>query len=110
MELLSNLSGNMTITNAVFLIAGVFVSLYLETRGRDIKSKRTPEKFSFKFLAKDNALRLATSLALAFIGFKFSNEMFGVAGSDFTAFTIGVTFDKVIESIKIKKYSQDGQV
>lgn len=104
-DFLNTLSGNMTLSNIVFIFIGIFLSLYLETIGRDVKSKRTPEKFSFKFLIKDNLLRISASLLLALVSFKFSNEMFGVSGSDFTAFTIGVTVDKIMESLKIKKQS-----
>lgn len=60
-----------------------------EVNQRNVKSKRTPKKFSWKFLIKDNAKRFVLSALLIYIQFRFYYELTGQELTEFTALLVG---------------------
>jgi hypothetical protein len=60
-----------------FSFIAILLSLYAHSRKRDPASTRTPVKFSWGFLLWDNLLRILATIALMFIFFRFSPDIFG---------------------------------
>lgn len=60
-----------------FSSIAILLSLYMHSRKRDVASTRTPVKFSWAFLLWDNLLRVLATLALMFLFFRFSPDIFG---------------------------------
>lgn len=60
-----------------FASIAILLSLYLHSRTRDPQSQRTPVSFSWKFLIWDNLLRIAVTVSLMFLFFRFSPDIFG---------------------------------
>jgi hypothetical protein len=81
-------------------LIGAFIMLRYEASARDKHSPNTPYGFDIKFLVKDNVLRLANTLALIFVGIRFSNMIFGGEVTFYTALVIGASLDKVSQFLK----------
>lgn len=60
-----------------FSSIAILLSLYMHSRRRDVTSTRTPVKFSWRFLLWDNLQRVSVTVALMFLFFRFSPEIFG---------------------------------
>lgn len=89
----------------LYAMIGVFVSLLIHTTQRNPSSQRTPEQFSWKFLFKDNAARIISSMLLVFVCLRFSSFL-GIPTRDdiaLTGFMIGFGLDKIVELWKNKK-------
>jgi len=85
-----------------FAAIGIALSLSLHANSRDVNSTRTPVKFDFWFLIRDNAKRLLATVLTVYIALRFTPEIFNVTLTNFWAFTIGMGLDKLTEVIKLK--------
>lgn len=89
-----------------FSSIAILLSLYMHSRKRDPLSPRTPERFSWGFLIWDNLLRIAATIALMFLFFRFSPDIFGKPLSFPIAVGIGffLSFglDKAIQWLQTK--------
>lgn len=89
-----------------FCSIAILLSLYAHSRKRDVTSERTPVAFSWTFLIWDNLLRVAATLALMFLFFRFSPDIFGKPLS--FPIAVGVGFflsfglDKAIQWLQTK--------
>lgn len=86
-------------------LIGAILSLRLHVESRDKYSRNTPPHFSFWFMLQDNAQRLFTGLLIAFVAFRFTNELLNMQYTMWLAFLIGFLNDKVaglISKIQIK--------
>lgn len=72
-----------------FFLIGFIIYQMQEVNQRNVKSKRTPKKFSWKFLIKDNAKRFVLSALLIYIQFRFYYELTGQELTEFTALLVG---------------------
>ncbi len=98
-ELVNILFGGLTLYSFIgyfiWAMIGAFVYSTLEMSERDVKSKKTPEKFSLKFWIMDNWRRWVTTLLFIFILFRFYSELTGQQLVEFTAFLTGFGSDGI---------------
>src|SRR5688572_3559952 len=89
-----------------FAILALILSLYLDSRRRDINSSSTPVKFSWLFLVWDNTKRIVVGQIALFIIFRFATELIGRQLNMWVAvgagFLLSFGLDKVIQWIKNK--------
>ncbi len=85
-----------------FAILGITLSLLWHTAKRDIDSPRTPVKFKWGFMVRDNAKRILASAITVYACLRFTPEILSVQLNDFWAFAIGLGFDKLSEFVKNK--------
>ena len=83
-----------------FAIIGIFLSLLMQTTKRDVSSPATPFCFSFKFLFSDNNKRIVASIILVYIALRFTPDLIGVEITQFYAFVIGYSSDKLSQILK----------
>jgi len=103
-ELSEILLGGVTITQMIgyvwFFIIGYFIYGLTETSGRDIKSKNTPEKWSWKFWFLDNWRRYITTFLCTYVLFRFYTELSGHPFGYFDAVTLGLIGDGIAATMK----------
>jgi hypothetical protein len=89
-----------------FCSLAILISLYAHSRKRDPASPRTPVVFSWRFLIWDNLVRIGVTIALMFLFFRFSPDIFGKPLSFPIAVGIGVFLsfglDKAIQWLQTK--------
>jgi hypothetical protein len=92
-----------------FFVIGYIIYGLTETSGRDIKSIRTPRKWSWKFWFLDNWRRYLTTILCTYILFMFYTEISGHPFSNFDAVTLGLIGDGIGATIKnrVKGISAD---
>lgn len=92
-----------------FFIIGYIIYGLTETSGRDVKSIRTPRKWSWKFWFLDNWRRYLTTILCTYILFMFYTEISGHPFSNFDAVTLGLIGDGIGATIKnrVKGISAD---
>lgn len=83
-----------------FFIIGYLIYGLNETTGRDIKSKKTPEKWSWKFWFHDNWKRYLTTILCTYILFRFYSEMCGHELSYYDMLGIGIIGDGLAATLK----------
>jgi hypothetical protein len=83
-----------------FFIIGFVVYGLTETTGRDVKSKSTPMKWSWKFWLKDNWRRYLTTILCTYLLFVFNNKFSGHPFGDFDALTLGLLGDGIAATLK----------
>jgi hypothetical protein len=83
-----------------FFVVGYVIYGLTETTGRDVKSKRTPNKWSWKFWFKDNWRRYLTTLLCTYILFRFYTEISGHPFGYFDAVSTGLIGDGISATIK----------
>jgi hypothetical protein len=78
---------------AWFILAfiGAITAILIRAQIKYKKSKETPDKWSWKFLAWDNALNLIVGFLITFIFLRFSNETLKMEPTSFGALLIGAT-------------------
>lgn len=79
----------------VLAILGTILFTGMEVGLRDETSPKTPKKFSWGFLAKDNVKRYLFTLLLIFIQLRFFKELNGVDLTPYTAILIGFGADGI---------------
>jgi hypothetical protein len=84
----------------VWAMVGVIISLLIHATNRDVASTRTPVKFNFLFLLKDNAGRVVLNLLLIIVTLRFCKEITGFDINQFVAFCIGICYDKLAELLR----------
>ena len=103
-ELFIRLFGGYTLVDLLsygwFMLIGYIINALLETTGRDIKSKNTPEKWNWKFWVKDNWRRYIFSVLSTYLLFRFYIELIGHPFSDFEALLVGYTGDGISGNLK----------
>lgn len=89
-----------------FAILALILSLYLDSRKRDVNSSSTPMKFSWLFLLWDNTKRIVVGQITLFILFRFATELIGRQLNMWVAvgagFLLSFGLDKIIQWIKNK--------
>lgn len=83
-----------------FFIVGYIIYGLSETTGRDVKSKRTPKIWSWKFWFKDNWRRYLTTFLCTYILFRFYTELSGHSFGYFDAVSLGLIGDGISATIK----------
>lgn len=78
-----------------FFFIGYFIYGLTETSGRNIESKSTPKKWSWKFWYKDNRKRYLTSILCTYVLFRFYTEFVGHPMTDFEALMLGMIGDGI---------------
>lgn len=92
------------IVGIIFAIFGAILSLLLDSNTRNVDSCRTPKKYSYYFLIKDNSKRIIITLILICVFMRFTKELLGIEPSIYWSFFIGFSSDKLSEYLKtIKK-------
>lgn len=90
----------MLLAGSLMAFGGNLFGVLLGATNRDQASSRTPYKFSWRFLFKDNAKRFyrstATAIMAVFFSLRFSNEMLGTAFSMPYCFVLGFGLDQLI--------------
>jgi len=79
-----------------FMLLGVAYYSFLEIRNRNVDSKETPQKFSWKFWYRDNLKRYIGTLITIYVLFRFFPELTGNSLDEFTAFLLGFSGDGVV--------------
>lgn len=92
-----------------FFIIGYIIYGLTETSGRNVKSIRTPRKWSWRFWFLDNWRRYLTTILCTYILFMFYTEISGHPFSNFDAVTLGLIGDGIGATIKnrVKGISAD---
>jgi hypothetical protein len=111
-EFVSILLGNATIPMfcALFFYAllGVIIKLLIHATTRDPEKGETPNKFSIKFLFKDNWKRLLLSIILVYVVIRFLSQFLIVDVTNnpeihlFGAIVVGFSCDSLSEWFKSK--------
>jgi hypothetical protein len=83
-----------------FFIVGYIIYGLTETSGRDVNSKSTPVKWSWKFWFKDNWKRYLTTIMCTYVLFIFYDKISGHPFENFDAVTLGMIGDGVAATIK----------
>lgn len=95
-ELLGSYSAAFYISYFIFTFLGVLISLRLHAFQRDKDSKKTPFKFSWKFLVQDNLIRIITSMATVFVVIRLGSELLDITPSYVMAVIMGISFDQIL--------------
>lgn len=78
-EFLKYFVGNMSYAHfwalIAFAIIGATIKLTMNVAARDVQSKATPEKFSFKFMVWDNLPRIINSGLLVYLFIRFPAQL-----------------------------------
>lgn len=89
-----------------FAILALILSLYMDSRRRDVDSSSTPVQFSWLFLIWDNTKRIVVGQIALFIIFRFATELIGRQLNMWVAvgagFLLSFGLDKVIQWLKNK--------
>ncbi|OFY66618.1 MAG: hypothetical protein A2Y71_03755 [Bacteroidetes bacterium RBG_13_42_15] len=101
---------NMFLVMLLFAFLGIAVSLLIDSQKRDPSSKNTPEKFSLKFLLKDNWRTIALTALIVILTLRFATSFFPgqFAGDDtatpeglekwfFGALVVGLGFNQLLQ-------------
>lgn len=87
------------IAGIIFAIGGIFLSMLIDSAKRDYSNPSTPDYFSWKFMLKDNLIRLIRNVLVIFVTIRFSREIIGAEITMYLSFLIGLGLDKVIKFI-----------
>jgi hypothetical protein len=98
--LLADLTTEYFLAMLLFALLGVIISLLIHSTNRSPGSKRSPYRFTFSFLFRDNGQRLILNTLLILVTLRFSQELLGVTIKPFVALLIGVSFDKLSEFLR----------
>lgn len=85
-----------------FAMIGVIISLLIHATNRNAESLRSPYRFNFFFLLRDNWQRIVLNFILIVVTIRFSPDIFGYQVTPFTALLIGVSYDKLGEWLRNK--------
>lgn len=89
-----------------FALLALILSLYLNSKKRDVTSSSTPVQFSWLFLVWDNTKRIVVGQITLFLVFRFITELLGRQLNMWIAVGVGffLSFglDKAIQLIKEK--------
>lgn len=90
-----------------FFIIGYIIYGLIEVSGRDVKSKNTPQKWSWKFWVNDNFKRYITTFLVTYVMFRFYIEFSGHVFTYFEALMMGLLGDGIAATLKkrIKTFS-----
>jgi len=83
-----------------FFIVGYIIYGLTETSGRDVKSPKTPKKWSWKFWFKDNWKRYLTTIMCTYVLFVFYDKVSGHPFENFDAIQLGLVGDGIAATIK----------
>jgi len=83
-----------------FFVIGYIIYGLNETSARDVESKNTPRKWSWRFWFYDNWRRYLTTILCTYILFRFYNEISGHPFGYFDSVSIGLIGDGIAASIK----------
>lgn len=85
-----------------FFIIGYIIYFLNETGKRDISSKNTPKKWSWKFWIKDNWRRYLASILATYVLFRFYIEIQGHPFTYLEALLLGILGDGIGANAKDK--------
>lgn len=85
-----------------FAMLGVAFVLMYGTTLRKVESLESPKNFSWKYLGKDNLIRLSVSIISVYIALRFLPELFNMELTELTAFMVGTSIDGIALLIKQK--------
>ena len=100
------LLGNFTLGSVLGYMAimaiGAAFSLLLDVKGRDKTSRRSPNRFSWWFLLKDNIKRLFLVILIMYVFIRFSDMLFEGQPLDWVLLIMGYNFDNLISKARDK--------
>lgn len=104
--ILGNVSVAYYLAAEFFALLALILSLYLNSKKRDVASSSTPVQFSWLFLVWDNTKRIVVGQITLFLIFRFITELLGRQLNMWIAVGVGFTLsfglDKAIQLIKEK--------
>lgn len=104
--ILGNVSIAYYLAAEFFALLALILSLYLNSKKRDVTSSSTPVEFSWLFLIWDNTKRIVVGQITLFFVFRFMTELLGRQLNMWIAVGVGffLSFglDKAIQMIKEK--------
>lgn len=104
--ILGNVSIAYYLAAEFFALLALILSLYLNSKKRDVTSSSTPVEFSWLFLIWDNTKRIVVGQITLFLVFRFMTELLGRQLNMWIAVGVGffLSFglDKAIQMIKEK--------
>ena len=83
-----------------FFFIGYAIYFLTEASGRDVQSKATPVKWSWKFWFYDNWRRYLTTLLCTYVLFRFYIEVCGHPFGNFDAVSLGLIGDGIAATVK----------
>lgn len=98
--LFGNYSNAELLAFVIFFIVGYVIYGLTETSGRDVHSKNTPRKWSWKFWFQDNFKRYLTTILCSFVFFRFYVELSGHPFGNFDSLILGILGDGAAATIK----------
>ena len=105
-KLLNHLLGPQDIWSFIacllFALVGITISLLIHATNRYKESEKSPYKFSFSFLIKDNWQRILLNILLILMTIRFCKEITGLDLNMFVALLIGMAYDKLAEWLRNK--------
>lgn len=103
-ELINIIFGDFTLLELFgymwFFCIGYVIYGLTETSGRNIQSKNTPIKWSWKFWILDNWKRYVTTILCTYVLFRFYTEISGHPFGNFDAVMLGLIGDGIGATIK----------
>ena len=100
------LLGNFTLGSVLGYMAimaiGAALSLLLDVKGRDKTSRRSPNRFSWWFLLRDNLKRLFLVVLIMYVFIRFSDMLFEGQPLDWVLLVMGYNFDNLISKARNK--------
>ncbi len=105
--ILGGLSKEQALAYFVLMAIGAFVNFAFSVRHSVRKDSRTPRKFSFWFLVKDNILRGLGVLIFMVVLLLYFEDFFEVALNGKIAFTFGYTIDVIVGNV-VKEGKDNG--
>ena len=90
----------MIIAAFIWGLFGIILGLIISVNKRNVKSKRTPEHFSWLFFWKDNSMRIVVSIFALIATLRFGSELGLGSVNAFAAFGYGLASDFIIAKIK----------
>lgn len=86
----------------LYALLGATMTVAMDIWSRDVKSKHTPEGFSFRWFLRDNRGRLIVTPLFIYLAIRFYAPMNGAPLTDIAALFIGMGLDSFVEKLKSK--------
>lgn len=105
-NLINTLSFGLTFNSVFFAFIGAILSLLIQATYRNVDSKRTPKKFNFYFLLKDNVFRFLASILSIYVCLVLPIVEIEGLSPNIKAFWIGFFVDKLIQLFNKKLHEK----
>lgn len=100
--ILGNFTPGMFLGYIAIMFIGAAISLLMDVSKRDKTSRRSPNRFSWWFLLKDNIKRFFLVILIMYVFIRFSDMLFEGQPLDWVLLIMGYNFDNLISKAREK--------